>query len=205
MMSGGHATALARATDEELVCACLDGSEDAWAALINRYKNLIYAVPLRGGASAEDAVDIFHGVCRHLFAELPQLRRADCLRGWLLTAAAQKLFELRNQQTPNDAGQSVAGEPAILPPSVLQQIDCDQRVRDAVEQLPDRCRRLVQQLFHEHPPRPYHAVAPQLGLATGSSGFIRGRCLIQLARSLRVVWSDHHAAAARSKDLMSNL
>ena len=104
----------------------------------------------------------------------------------------------------NDPAQLVSGEPAMLPSIVLEQIDRDQRVRDAVEQLPDRCRRLVQLLFHEHPPRPYTAIAPQLGLATGSSGFIRGRCLIQLARSLRGVRSGDYAAAAGFVNLASN-
>src|SRR5688572_23547700 len=131
MLLGGYATALARSTDEELVRACLEGNEDAWAALINRYKNLIYAVPIRGGASAQDAVDIFHGVCLHLFSELPHLRRADCLRGWLLTAAAQKLYELHQQrqesmESLNDPAQLVSAEPAMLPSIVLEQIDRDQ-------------------------------------------------------------------------------
>ena len=39
-------------------------------------------------------------------------------------------------------------------------------------------------LFYEHPPRPYQQVAQQLGVATGSVGFIRGRCLAKLARAL---------------------
>jgi DNA-directed RNA polymerase specialized sigma24 family protein len=35
-------------------------------------------------------------------------------------------------------------------------------------------------LFFEHPPRPYEEVASSLGLAVGSIGFIRGRCLKKL-------------------------
>ena len=200
MAVAGHAVAFTRSSDEELVRASVDGSEDAWAALIHRYKNLIYAVPLRAGASREEAAQIFHDVCLNLFAELSHLQRITCLRTWLLTAAAQKLCEFREQQrqlveSPDAAARARASEIAILPPNVLEQIDCDQRVRETVEQLPDRCRRLVQLLFYEHPPRPYGAVAPQLGLATGSIGFIRGRCLVQLARSLR---ADNHRPAPAS-------
>lgn len=168
-------------TDEELVRACLDGSEDAWAALIDRYKNLIYAVPLRGGASPENAVEIFQSVCLQLFSELEQLRQVECLRGWLLTAATHQLYELRKQWRTIE--EPVAD--AILPSHVLEELHRDQRVRDAVEQLPDRCRRVVQLLFYQHPPRPYNIVARQLGLTTGSIGFIHGRCLAQLARALR--------------------
>lgn len=177
-------------TDAELVRACLDGNEAAWAALIDRYKHLIYGAAIRGGASPNESVDIFLGVCRQLFSELPHLRRVESLRAWLLNAAMHQLYELRMQrrqsaESLDDVEQPVAGELATLPPAVLEALNRDQRVRDAVEQLPDRCGRLVQLLFHEHPPRPYSSVARQLGLASGAIGFIRGRCLTQLARSLR--------------------
>ena len=39
-------------------------------------------------------------------------------------------------------------------------------------------------LFFEHPSRPYQQIAEQLGIATGSIGFIRGRCLEKLRRRL---------------------
>lgn len=178
------------ATDEQLVSACLDGHEDAWTALIDRYKNLIYAVPLRGGASPEDAADIFQAVCLQLFSELSRLRRVESLRAWLLTVATHKLFELRRQRrrpvdSLENAGTEVVEEMAIIPPDTLEALERDQHVRDAVRQLPDRCRTLVHLLFFEHPPRAYRDIARELGLATGSIGFIRGRCLSRLARALR--------------------
>jgi hypothetical protein len=39
-------------------------------------------------------------------------------------------------------------------------------------------------LFFEQPPVPYNEVAQKLGLATGSIGFIRGRCLSRLQKIL---------------------
>jgi DNA-directed RNA polymerase specialized sigma24 family protein len=39
-------------------------------------------------------------------------------------------------------------------------------------------------LFFEQPPLPYTEVAQKLGLATGSIGFIRGRCLNRLQKIL---------------------
>lgn len=185
IQSGYHAT-----SDEELVRACLNGSEDAWGALIDRYKNLIYAVPLRGGASPEDAADIFQAVCLQLFSDLSRLRNVGCLRSWLLTVATHKLYELRRQRrrpidSLDDPAATLADELAVLPPNVIEDLDRDQRIRDAVTQLPDRCRLLVHHLFYEHPPRPYRDIARELGLATGSIGFIRGRCLARLTRALR--------------------
>jgi len=43
----------------------------------------------------------------------------------------------------------------------------------------------VEMLFFETPPRAYRDVAASLGLAEGSIGFIRGRCLTRLRVSLR--------------------
>jgi DNA-directed RNA polymerase specialized sigma24 family protein len=39
---------------------------------------------------------------------------------------------------------------------------------------------MVQLLFYQDPPVPYAEVARQMGLAEGSIGFIRGRCLEKL-------------------------
>ena len=39
-------------------------------------------------------------------------------------------------------------------------------------------------LFFEEPPRPYQQVAESLGIATGSIGFIRQRCLGRLRKQL---------------------
>jgi DNA-directed RNA polymerase specialized sigma24 family protein len=40
-------------------------------------------------------------------------------------------------------------------------------------------------LFFEQPPLPYEEVAKRLGLATGSIGFIRSRCLHRLQKLLQ--------------------
>jgi DNA-directed RNA polymerase specialized sigma24 family protein len=50
--------------------------------------------------------------------------------------------------------------------------------------LSPRCQEIVRLLFYEQPPLPYKELAERLGLATGSIGFIRGRCLASLQRAL---------------------
>ena len=66
----------------------------------------------------------------------------------------------------------------------LDEMERDQLVREAIFTLPERCRDLFQFLFYSQPPLRYREVAQQLGLAIGSIGFIRGRCLKRLQRSL---------------------
>jgi len=50
--------------------------------------------------------------------------------------------------------------------------------------LPARCQEMIRLLFYHQPRLSYRDVAARLGLATGSIGFIRGRCLKRLQRTL---------------------
>src|SRR5688572_7572104 len=90
--------ALSPPEDRRLVAACLSGSEEAWAALVHKYKNLIYAIPLRYGATPEDAADIFQVVCIELFHELPRLRNVDNVRPWLMTVASHQSFHWKRKR-----------------------------------------------------------------------------------------------------------
>ena len=46
---------------------------------------------------------------------------------------------------------------------------------------------MIRLLFFVDPPLPYREVAQRLGLATGSIGFIRGRCLQRLQKALQAM------------------
>jgi RNA polymerase sigma factor (sigma-70 family) len=76
--------------------------------------------------------------------------------------------------------------PAVeqLPDELLQQLEREQLLRETIGSLSPRCARMVRMLFFEDPPRPYQDIAKELGIATGSIGFIRGRCLKKLRQQL---------------------
>ena len=177
------------AEDEKLVQDCLNGDEKAWNRLIDKYKRLIYSVPVKYGLSPDDAADVFQNVCVELFTNLSKLRKIESIRSWLITVATHKCFHHKKQQRSQDVEldameQEVAEEIAPAAPQVLQEIQEEQQVRDAIERLSPRCAELVRMLFFEQPPLPYTEVAQKLGLATGSIGFIRGRCLGRLQKIL---------------------
>lgn len=177
------------ASDGRLVQDCLRGYERAWADLVWKYKNLIYSIALKYGLTAEDAADVFQAVCLELYRELPRLRSTDSLRSWLATVAAHQAFHMKRKRQ-RQARNEVEGLDAddlggvTLPPAVIEEVEREQMLREAITRLPPRCRELVRMLFYEQPPRPYAEVARRLGLATGSIGFIRGRCLKRLQRIL---------------------
>jgi RNA polymerase sigma factor (sigma-70 family) len=183
-MSLGAATALVKiktaTSDEELVERCLHGHEGAWTALIAKYKNLIYSIPIRSGFTQEEAADIFQAVCLDLFCELSSLREPQALAGWLIRVTRNKCYHKRRENdryVPNDDRQLEPHGSDDIPDVLIHEIEREQYVRNAMNELSPRCRHLVEKLFFELPARPYQEVARELGLAVGSIGIIRRRCL----------------------------
>jgi RNA polymerase sigma factor (sigma-70 family) len=177
-------------SDVRLVRECLAGSEDAWAALVDKYKRLIFSIPLKQGLSREDAADVFQRVCILMLAELPDLREPKALPMWLIRVATRESFRWQRQERVYAGGETWEEAAPLLEDSrevadqVLAQLKDEQVLRDALQSMPPRCQRLIEMLFFETPTRPYQEVARRLGLATGSIGFIRGRCLARLRRQL---------------------
>jgi RNA polymerase sigma factor (sigma-70 family) len=175
--------------DEWLVQGCIQGDQHAWEELIDKYKRLIYSIPIRYGAAPEDAADVFQAVCIEVLNSLPQLKSAQSLRSWLITVTIRQSYRWKKKQANHveldamepDVAEGIA---FITHADTLAQLEQEQIVRDVVSQLPPRHRELVRLLFFEQPALPYAEVAQRLGLATGSIGFIRGRCLEKLRKAL---------------------
>jgi len=175
-------------SNARLVEECLRGNEQAWDGLVDRFKGLIYSIPMRYGAPPQDAADIFQTVCLDLFNELPRLRDAEALQGWLIRVTAHKCYHWKRQQTSGAKnlgdGNFEALSAEVLPPDLIAELEQQQLLQQAISQLPARCRQLIELLFFEQPPLPYAEVADRLSLARGSIGFIRGRCLKKLRQIL---------------------
>jgi len=77
-----------------------------------------------------------------------------------------------------------AVEEIATAPEVVGQFQQEEVVHKAIAQLQPRNAELVRMLFFEQPPLPYTEIAKRLGLATGSIGFIRARCLSKLRKAL---------------------
>jgi RNA polymerase sigma factor (sigma-70 family) len=174
--------------DTRLVRECLDGNEEAWSALIDRYKNLIFSIPIKYGFSTDDATDIFQSVCLDLLSELSKLRDAKALPKWIMQITAHKCFHRKQLQQRVELSDPHAELLERSTPSVameiLRQAEEEQSLRQAMSELPPRCRQLVHMLFFDQPARPYQEIAAELGVAVGSIGFIRQRCLERLRKRL---------------------
>ena len=165
------------------------GSEEAWAELIDKYKRLIFSIPIKYGMSVDDATDLFQAVCVEMLTELPKLRKPEALPKWIMQVTSHKCFHWKRQtqrMQPADGEAEILMEQAepARAEEILREAEEEQKLRQAMAELPPRCRELMRMLFFEEPARAYQDIAQNLGIATGSIGFIRQRCLEKLRRRL---------------------
>jgi len=177
-------------SDKRLVEECLKGGEVAWVVLVDKYKNLIYSIILKYRAGPEEAADLFQSVWLDAYNDLPKLRKRDALKPWLISLTTHKCYHWKKKQRRqefqeiDDIETEDLEEHAVTTPTFLEELERDQLVRDAILSLSPRCQEMIRLLFFTSPPLPYKEVAERLGLATGSIGFIRGRCLQRLQKAL---------------------
>lgn len=175
-------------SDERLVKRCLTGDEEAWSELVDRYKALIYSIPVKYGLPPHEANDVFQATCMELLERLPEIREPRALPKWLIQVAHHKCYRWKQQQGRAVSRDSEEGIPEPETPpmaeSLVQQVQEEQMLREATNALKPQCRRLIEMLFYETPARPYAEIAAELGLAVGSIGFTRQQCLERLRKQL---------------------
>ncbi len=176
--------------DKRLVEECLNGGEVAWSVLVDKYKNLIFSVILKYRANPEEAADLFQSVWLDAYNDLPKLRKRDALKPWLISLTTHKCYHWKKKQKRqelqeiDDVDAEELEEHTATAPTFLEELERDQLVREAILSLNPRCQEMIRLLFFTSPPLPYKEVAERLGLAAGSIGFIRGRCLQHLQKAL---------------------
>ena len=174
--------------DTLLVKECLAGSEEAWSLLIEKYKALIYSIPVKYGLPPQEAADVFQATCTELLTRLPEIREPRALPKWLMQVAHHESYRWKRQGqrvVSRDAEEDLPEpETPAIAESLVQQTQEEQILREAMASLTPQCRRLVELLFYEVPAKPYTEVAKELGLAVGSIGFTRQRCIERLRRQL---------------------
>ena len=173
------------ASDAELVQCCLRGDETAWQALIERYQRLVISVSLRAGLDPDDADDVFQVVFTTLYRRLDGLRDQTKLASWLITTAQREAWRVgRGKRGWAELDEQTVDErPAAS--EVIEAAERDQRVREAMALLDDRCHALLTALFLESGSVNYAEVAAKLGMAVGSIGPTRARCFKKLETLLR--------------------
>ncbi len=176
-------------SDEQLVRSCLQGNHSAWCALLERYRNLIFSIPIKRGFSREDAAEVFQEVCLKLLSHMPRLRNPRTLAACLITVTSRECSHWRRERArycelDGESAKASSAGGFETTAELFDEVRREQALREALAEIDARCKEVVRSLFFATPAIPYEELAQRLGLATGSIGFIRMRCLKRLRRLL---------------------
>ena len=165
-------------TNAELLAGCRIGDTAAWDELVARYQRLVYAVPLREGLSAADAAEISQSTFEALVESLERIRDPERVGYWLMTVARRLTWRRRIASRT----ELTLGDIPLDHVAADQFVDWERTasVYDAVAQLAEPCRSLIFGLFFDPTEPSYDQLSRTLGLAIGSIGPMRSRCLGRL-------------------------
>ena len=133
-------------SDSELVGRCLEGDEAAWSQLIGRYQRLVYSVAYALCPDPDDSADVFQATCLDLYKGLPFLRDIKALPAWLITVSRRRSIAVLRAKIPTSNTDESIDELSQAS-DVIQAIEHEHAIERALEQLPDRCRDLINLLY----------------------------------------------------------
>jgi RNA polymerase sigma-70 factor (ECF subfamily) len=171
----------ARRRDALLVRRCRSGDEAAWAVLVRRFSDYVYAILCRGfgldNAAAEDA---FQEVFTRAFRRLDTLEDDFAIKPWLaqLTrrAAVDKLRASRPEADIENAAEAGACD------ETLDLVEQAVIVRRALAELPEAYAEVVERFFVRD--QSYDTIAAELNLPLGTIASRISRGLSMLRATL---------------------
>lgn len=178
--------------DATLVARCRQGDGSAWAVLVHRYQRLVYTIVLRAGLDEHQAADVFQTVFARLLDHLRRIADPSRLQAWIVTCAKREALLLRHRgrrhlSLDDEDSPAAVNEPADespLPEEMLSALQEAHALRQAFEQLDERCRQLLRLSFGDEPAG-YDEIARRMAMPVGSIGPTRGRCLRKLRELMR--------------------
>ena len=172
------------ADNGELLAAAAEGDQRAWSALVDRYHNLVWSVARGFRIDVADAADAVQNTWLRLVEHLDRVEDPERLGAWLATTARRECLQLirRASRVRTDP----ATEHLEQLPDPDEPVDAgvllgerDAALWRALRTLSERCQQLLRILMATPPPA-YADVAATLGMAIGTIGPTRQRCLDKL-------------------------
>jgi RNA polymerase sigma factor (sigma-70 family) len=167
--------------DSALLRECQHGSEAAWKTLVARYENLVFSTALQTGLDQEVAVDVFQQVWLELHRSLLRIRDPKALPRWLIVTTRRIAYRqaVVTGRWVRDVREDMI-DPTPRADATILALEQRQLLEDAMGNLDDRCREVLQMLFYSDRKVSYQELAEKTGLAEDSIGSLRTRCLKRL-------------------------
>jgi RNA polymerase sigma factor (sigma-70 family) len=174
--------------DRDLILDCRNGDLGAWQRLLDRYERLVFSVPRRYGLSREDSADITQLTFTILFQSLDTLSEDSTLGAWLTTVARRHTWRRLDRKRREEAGwYGSSSEKNFLADTGTEDVERWELIEWLVYGLSlvgKPCRDLLSALYLDPKEPSYAEVAARLGMAVGSVGPTRIRCLKRLRQVL---------------------
>jgi RNA polymerase sigma factor (sigma-70 family) len=167
----------------ELLSNAEQGDRAAWRELVARYTPTVWAVARAHRLDQADAADVVQNTWLALMENMKGIRNPGRLAAWLSTTARRhslRVLAARRRETPVDEPRSERLIAEAADVGVVQDA-WNAALWQAFTQLPEYCQRVLRVLVHS-PELSYEQVAAAVGIAPGSVGPTRGRCLAELRR-----------------------
>lgn len=171
-----------------LVNRAASGNQSAWNEIIERYAPLVWSICARYRLDREDIDDVGQTVWLLLVEKLGSLREPAALPGWLATTTQRECLRVVRVAHRHDHAElppvdHMPSDPeAMMIDEEILAAERNAALRAAFAELPPGCRDLLSMLTAD-PPSPYTKISANLGVAVGSIGPMRARCLARLRSS----------------------
>jgi RNA polymerase sigma factor (sigma-70 family) len=174
--------------DRDLILECRNGDLGAWQRLLDRYERLVFSVPRRYGLSREDAADITQLTFTILFQSMDTLSEDSTLGAWLTTVARRHTWRRLDRKRREEAGWYASSSEKLSSADTgtedLERWELTEWLDYGLSLVGKPCQDLLSALYLDPQQPSYAEVAARLGMAVGSVGPTRIRCLKRLRRVL---------------------
>jgi RNA polymerase sigma factor (sigma-70 family) len=163
-----------------------DGDEDSLGDLIALLTPILWHTVRAQRLDRDAAEDVLQTTWLALVRSTSTIAEPNAVLQWLLVTARREAWRVVRHADRVEARELDPDEltttPDLVPDQVLDRAD-QRRLWQHVQELPERCRRLLRVIaFADRPD--YASVAEWLGMPIGSVGPTRGRCLAKLRAQL---------------------
>jgi RNA polymerase sigma factor (sigma-70 family) len=192
-------------TTTELVVAARAGDQRAWSEITARFGGLVRTVIGSFRLQDADAADAAQNTWLRAVERLDTVREPERLAGWLRTTARREclaLPALTRREVPDETLTDQLVETTPGPEAAFLDDEASRAVRDAVDALSGRRRRLVDALFYEQH-GDYAVVSRVTDMPVGSIGPTRARVLGSLRTTLERTGFGPAGIEARPGDVVA--
>lgn len=179
-----------RETDFALIQRCRKGEEAAWNEIYERYRRLLYHIPLRYGMGGDDAAEIVQRTLEIFIESLHVFHEESNIKSWLATVARRQAWRhAEHAKREGVLAEADLGESDLLL-NAMGSVTLDENdelaewLYGGLMGLSEKCRTLLLALYFERDDPSYDEISARLSIARGSIGPTRGRCLKKLKQIL---------------------